>query len=93
MDPNASKKGKYGTGLLLRHHPDNTDIPFLPAKFKNSVEILVFPLPASPEINTVLPLPALADFRNSFSCSSSRSLPTRMGSGKILVCRPYTLNY
>lgn len=67
----------------LRHQPVKTVTCFFLAIFKNSVESLVFPAPASPEIKTVTPFPDKAASKHRFNSSSSFFLPTRIGSAKV----------
>jgi hypothetical protein len=83
-DSKASKKGKKGTAALLRHHPDKTEAPCFWAKFKNSLESLVFPHPASPEMKIVLPFPFFTSEKHSSNFLSSSVLPTSLGSVKLI---------
>ena len=62
----ASMKGKYGTVLLLRHHPNRVVISLFCVTFRNSLMSLVFPLPALPEMKIVFPFPDVTDSRLSF---------------------------
>jgi len=88
----ASTNGKYGIVVSLRHQPDSTVILLCFVHFRNSLVSLVFPVPASPEIKIVFPLPLMACFRWCSSFASSCSLPTNFGSVKILDCNTQPSN-
>ena len=72
--------GKYGNEALLRHHPDKILALFFFVIFRNSIMSLVFPLPASPDISTVDPLPLHAKSRKLSNLASSCCLPANAGS-------------
>jgi hypothetical protein len=75
--------GKYGNEALLRHHPDNILTSFFFVIFRNSLMSLVFPLPASPDINTVDPLPLHAKSNIIPNLASSCCLPANAGSDSL----------